>query len=1067
MNLQNFDSLCNDCCFSRTLESKQMAEQTIYQFIEDIRNIDILCQIIQQTQSSSTLFVISEYIAKIVVSERSFKGLQSSDCSSLEGQSILGQCLNKEENDVLFKKCKVYETLVSLFCISLQKQQENHVQNSICNLVGLLIQQIMMMSSNQFAKFKLVFNSFFSGSQFYLLSIGLKLIQNVLQNIQLYSSYDSYFSYRKMMFQFQNSDILDFMQTVCTVLKQCSSNLYKQALASLKDILMFNFNVSYFELESDFDPNDQNNVSFPDKFAEFFNDRQLIELLFNIIASYSSTDSSLSLLALKSLKRMASSKKRIFTEKIKKRLFAKEMYQGCIFLFEKVQQANEEIISDILELNTKLNNCFGLRQVRFDFTFSQQWLFCLQTFCIQILQKQMKIKDPHMYQMIELMKKLVKFITDFKLDVTFKQSISKTISEIGKAIIHLLLNSKNSFFQGYTPQNHKKLKHTLKEFFENLFPILAVDLASHIKMIYYSFKNAAQDQEKFIIELSLINYIVINPQILEKNSDEIIQMIQTVIKDSLNFLQVATHNLPPLVIMSAMSLADNLFQFALSESDESIGRQKSNKAFFDIFIKPVLIQPQQATNQLLQFIILQLQIENKEIIEYALVIMKETIVRLKHHLYNEAFQQSNVVSQIKGILLNLKNTALQKETFLSCRTLASEILSILLFDTAYENYIESIIQLNQFLTIQPTQQSILIYLYEMLGYFRHVDTSKIFRLLIKQHLLKIADLTRFILIDNPQQFQMCKLCLKLMVAITENKSLRYQYHSSSIVQIELVRTFQGFLTSYLQHLITAILDEKVKQEYSAEICRLVGLIFKIMNNILKGKYILQTCQLLFADRKYLDQLITVLEITSKITNYIIMYNKACLQVVQVLQVVSSSQLQLFELNPSSLTTLMIIIESLQKHLLSQLSQEYKTQTISTYHQPLDKVTLDHTTDIILSILGFVSEEQQLSQMGILKSFIQPLDSIIELVLKELLLCLIKGQCSQQTNLKITRQVFAIMCTFQQVFVGILSKVLLRSDQQIESLQLQILTQDLDLRIKHQNEEQFQKNFNLFMQQFGI
>ncbi|CAD8167574.1 unnamed protein product [Paramecium pentaurelia] len=1067
MNLVHFDSLCNDCCFSRTLESKQQAEQIVYQFIEDIRNIDILCQIIQQTQSGSTLFVISEYIAKIVVSERSFKGFQLDDHSSLDGQSILRQSLNKVENDVLDKKCIVYETLVSLFCVNLQKQQENHVQNSICNLVGLLIQQIMMMSSSQFEKYKLVFNLFFQGNQPYLVSIGFKLIQHVLQNLQLYSSYDSYVSYRKIIFQFQNSDIIDFMSIVCTVLKQCTVNLYKPALTSLKDILMFNFNISYFELEQDFDPNDQNNVSFPDKFAEYFNDRQLLDILFKIVAQYNQIDSSLALLALKSLKRMASSKKRIFNEKIKKRLFAKEMYQGCIFLFEKVQQANEEIVSDILELNTKLNNCFGLRQIRFDFTFSQQWLYCLQTFCIQILQKQMKIKDLHMYQMIELMKKLVKCITDFKLDITFKQSISKALSEIGKSIIHLLLNSPNSFFHGYTPQNHKKLKHTLKEFFENLFPILSIDLTSHLKMIYHSFKNAAQDQEKFIIELSLINYIVINPQILEKNNDEIVQMIQTLIKDSLNFLQVSIHNLPPLVIMSAMSLADNLFQFCLSESDESIGRQRFNKTFFDIFIKPIQIQPQQATNQLLQFIILQLQIENKEIIEYALVIMKETIVRLKHHLYNEAFQSSNVVTQIKGILLNLKNTALQKDTFLSCRTLASEILSILLFDTAYDNYIESIIQLNQYLTIQPTQQSILIYLYEMLGYFRHVDTSKIFRLLIKQHLIKIADLTRFILIDNPQQFQMCKLCLKLMVAITENKSLRYQYHSSSIVQIELVRTFQNILTTYLQHLMNAIQNEKVKQEYSAEICRLVGLIFKIMNNIMKGRYISQSCQLLFADRKYLDQLITALEVTLKISNYIIMYNKACLQIVQVLQVVSSSQLQLFELNPQSLTTLMVIIESLQKHMLGQLSQEYKMQTISTYHQPIDKVTLDHTTEIILSVLEFVSEEQQLSQMGMLQSFVQPLDSVVELVLKELLLCLINGQCSQQTNQKITRQVFAIMCTFQQVFVTILSKILLRSDQQLDHSQLQILTQDLDLRIKQQNEEQFKKNFNLFMKQFGI
>ena len=42
-------------------------------------------------------------------------------------------------------------------------------------------------------------------------------------------------------------------------------------------------------------------------------------------------------------------------------MFARELYYGCTHLFMNVQSVNEEIISDILELNTKLNNCFGLR----------------------------------------------------------------------------------------------------------------------------------------------------------------------------------------------------------------------------------------------------------------------------------------------------------------------------------------------------------------------------------------------------------------------------------------------------------------------------------------------------------------------------------------------------------------------------------------------------------------------------------------------------------------------------------------------------------------------------------
>ena len=42
---------------------------------------------------------------------------------------------------------------------------------------------------------------------------------------------------------------------------------------------MFNFNVSYFELESDFDPNDQNNVSVRIKSITFSFQIDLLNIL--------------------------------------------------------------------------------------------------------------------------------------------------------------------------------------------------------------------------------------------------------------------------------------------------------------------------------------------------------------------------------------------------------------------------------------------------------------------------------------------------------------------------------------------------------------------------------------------------------------------------------------------------------------------------------------------------------------------------------------------------------------------------------------------------------------------
>jgi exportin-7 len=83
------------------------------------------------------------------------------------------------------------------------------------------------------------------------------------------------------------------------------------------------------------------------------------------------------------------------------------------------------------------------------------------------------------------------------------------------------------------------------------------------------------------------------------------------------------------------------------------------------------------------------------------------------------------------VLLNLHNSALQKSEFYCCRSNSAEILSLLMLDNAYENYIKNILELDQKLKLQPTLESIMIYLYEIQGYFKNIDVSKIFRLMLK------------------------------------------------------------------------------------------------------------------------------------------------------------------------------------------------------------------------------------------------------------------------------------------------------------------------------------------------
>ncbi|KAM3132228.1 hypothetical protein pb186bvf_015688 [Paramecium bursaria] len=1053
MSLQNFESLCSSCCNSQNLQvfililkEKQSAEKQIYSFLEDVRNWNTLLSFIQTYQQSSTIFVISEYLVKIILSERGFKGFEN-----------IGDLEQKSE------KSKFFEALLPLIMAILIQPQLNYIQNSLCNLVGLLNQQIMMLSNLTFDKYiAQSFQPFFQdANNVQLISVGLKLIQNTIQNVQAYNQYENYVAFRRIMFHFQGADIISFLQ----LLLQClgTQGILRQTLQCLKETLTYNFNVSYFELEGDFDSNDQNNVSFPEKFAEAFSDHNFILLLFNLVIQSRENQ-------------FTAIKKRVIQDKGKRRMFAKDLFQGSQYIFDNIKSNDEEFVSDILEFNNKLNVNFGLRQVRFDYNFCASWLYSLQTFCVNILQQQIKIKDPQIKQMMELMKKMCKYINDFKIDNHLKINIAKTVGEIGRAIVNKLLNSQQLFFAGYTPQNFKKLKGALKEFFENLFPIIQVDVLHFLKQVQYAFQTIIQqpENEKYIIILSMINHLIVTPSILEKNSQtpeqmqEQTQIIMFILKDVLKYIQnINQIQLKPEIMMTLMNFGENLLSYSLSEIDDGVGKQRNQKQYFNTYIWPLQDVPNGTTQLLSQFFCYTLTIENKDIILYALFILRETIFRLKHHLFSDVFQNLNYVNMIKNVLLNLQNSALTKPQFFSCRTQSAEILSILMLDNAYENYIQSILSLSDLLQLNPTENSIYIYLYEMIGYFRYVDMSKIFRLLIKQHMKKIQDLLQFILVQNPKQLDLGKLCLKLMVSITDNKALRYQYFSSSIVQIELVRSFQYILKQYIVHLIEAITNLNIREQYSDQICRLIGLLFKILLNILRGKYISQACQLLFGDTQYLDLIVSLLELASLMSQYLVFYNKACLCMIQVLQIVSQQQLQIFELAPQTLTKLLYVVDVVQGNLLNTLYEEYRVINQSTANQnQVEKVQLSHTTEIIQNTLEFLQEEQLLSNLLGTQSFLLPMDPIIETILPKLLNCILKGQCSTQTNSQLAVQVFAILCTHQQSFIKVLGQILF-NNQQISQDIWQILIEDLDLRIKQQNVEQFRKNFNKLLNRLSM
>jgi exportin-7 len=96
--------------------------------------------------------------------------------------------------------------------------------------------------------------------------------------------------------------------------------------------------------------------------------------------------------------------------------------------------------------------------------------------------------------------------------------------------------------------------------------------------------------EKFVIQLSLINYIVINTAILEKNVSreelpvESRNMVILIIKSLLEFIQFLTSQpttiVSSLVHMTTMNIAENLLQYSLSEIDEGIGKLRNQKVFF-------------------------------------------------------------------------------------------------------------------------------------------------------------------------------------------------------------------------------------------------------------------------------------------------------------------------------------------------------------------------------------------------------------------------------------------------------------------------------------------------------
>ncbi|EGR27074.1 hypothetical protein IMG5_201910 [Ichthyophthirius multifiliis] len=144
--------------------------------------------------------------------------------------------------------------------------------------------------------------------------LGIQIFDYIIQNISNYAVSVGYIMYRRIMLSFQSSGLspiaLFAYQKLHIIMQQIQNkqnitndqfNLFKEYINLFYSILSFNYNISYYDFETDQDYQDNQLITFPEQIVKIIVDFKFLESFYVLTNQFIQNNSEISVNMLKCL----------------------------------------------------------------------------------------------------------------------------------------------------------------------------------------------------------------------------------------------------------------------------------------------------------------------------------------------------------------------------------------------------------------------------------------------------------------------------------------------------------------------------------------------------------------------------------------------------------------------------------------------------------------------------------------------------------------------------------------------------------------------------------------------
>ncbi|CAD8048042.1 unnamed protein product [Paramecium sonneborni] len=910
---QTIHNYCLQSYTAGDFAKNQQVLEHLRKFILDWNNLQILKNIIEVDCKQETTFVIYQLLQKAIASGCKFINVLPTP--QRKSQSYEEYESNERQHFTTIVTTHL-EIVINYFSKGVQHQ--TYVQNTVLFALAYMMRKYWseIIAPEQLVE-KLI-NTFFYNQNLQILTLGCKLFENLLSCIRQYYYATGYLEFRKVMMGFQRQSLSTLLeqthQLVQNQLKigtflqiyQLDKSYTDQLIQLLNSFFTFNFNLSFYEIDVDYDSKENFIVNFPDCYFKIINDEKLNQEYFRAIIDFYTVDQSISLRILNIIQRISSARLSLFFAKHNfKKIVRRTLWDGLLYLLSNYELYlnNSDFSNEVCSFAIRLVSNFTFKKLRKFQDLFDQCVNQLNKINHIILNNQ-GIKLSSNSTFIKLQEVWHQFLFQINIYSSLYQQqfqlLQNSVNMSFKLLIHAFYNG-NPFSE--IPSNYpiKKIKKFLEKSFHLCVQVYQQNTIECINLISELLKNlpiyqvqTLQPQEqiitlkKFSALLCLISALVLSPAQLELLNGEsqfqqskqegqpqarillqgILDLIAFTNKINIpadNYICKLYHTSILIFIQTYISQTiENLYyeetqNIVISQSYLSMSLGKDNiQSNYLIIIESCL----EKCFQIFTF-------HDPDLVEYSFIILQYTYEKLKRQLDRRFFRQCSISSMLKQFFLQMDLTCFNEVQYIKKRKQVYKLVSLVWVDDQLDDYVPALVeiykQIKKSLTNETNKINMLKYLWDMIGVVDELEVDNIYRVFLR---IVFSDLSSLLSSDNTQIFVTdydSSLGLTaLLCSIFKNKNTRLSNENIQILLYQIYGKAATFFITSIDYLLQQVQTSLQQGEQVKEgILKRAAKLLKVMGQISNSKQINQGFFVIYQDSSYLSlfkkqlQLITV------------------------------------------------------------------------------------------------------------------------------------------------------------------------------------------------------------------